>query len=242
MSRCSWVDISRVHSLVEMQHQFAAAAAMLPTQDDFTASGTKVTRHCWDGGGFALVGVGHVAGIVDQLCCSTAWTFHGRSPLKESNLTALGLSEGQGVLPAALAQARQPALEDMHPRACRSERYASLGVQRLSVRFCLVLEQCSSGHEGAAKDAVQGVALALGLALSRHQVKGRLLLLQLSSFFACGFGFFGAHQGLSLFGVRCLSRIHALQRASRPIAQLRWRRQGVGFWRGSAGNFARNSW
>jgi hypothetical protein len=57
---------------------------MLTVQDDFTASRENVTRHRRDGGVFALVGIGHIARVVDQFRRAAAWAFHGHSSLKET--------------------------------------------------------------------------------------------------------------------------------------------------------------
>jgi len=68
--------------------QFTVAVAVFTVQDDFAAGGAEVTRHRWDGGVFALVDVGHIAGVVDQFSRSTAWAFHGHSSLNETIKTS----------------------------------------------------------------------------------------------------------------------------------------------------------
>ena len=78
------IDVGGIHLTLEQSDLFAVAVTMLTVQDDFTASGAKVARHGWDGGGLALVGVGGVARVVDQFRRAAAWAFHGHSSLKET--------------------------------------------------------------------------------------------------------------------------------------------------------------
>src|SRR6218665_113090 len=78
------IDVSGIHLALERAHPFAVAIAMLTIEDNFTASRAKVARHCRDSGGFALVGVAHVARVVDQCRRAAAWAFHGHSSLKET--------------------------------------------------------------------------------------------------------------------------------------------------------------
>ena len=73
------------HTLTLKQaDHFAVTVTMLTAQDDFSASGAKVTRHRWNGGGFALVRKGDVARVVDQFGRAAYRTFHGHSSLKET--------------------------------------------------------------------------------------------------------------------------------------------------------------
>src|SRR6218665_3982000 len=78
------IDVSGIHLALERAHPFAVAVAMLTIEDNFTASSAKAARHCRDRGGFALVGVAHVARVVDQCRRAAAWAFHGHSSLKET--------------------------------------------------------------------------------------------------------------------------------------------------------------
>jgi len=68
--------------------QLAVTVTVLTVQDDFAAGRTEITPHVGNGSGFALVDVGHVAGIVDQFSRSTAWAFHGQSSLNETIKTS----------------------------------------------------------------------------------------------------------------------------------------------------------
>jgi hypothetical protein len=59
--------------------QLAVSVTVFAVQNDFAAGRTEITGHIGNGGGFALVYIGNVAGIVDQFSRSTAWAFHGHS-------------------------------------------------------------------------------------------------------------------------------------------------------------------
>jgi hypothetical protein len=59
--------------------QLAVSVTVFAVQDDFAAGRTEVTRHGGNGGAFALVDIGNVAGIVEQFSRATAWAFHGHN-------------------------------------------------------------------------------------------------------------------------------------------------------------------
>lgn len=80
------IDLGRVHLTLELPQQLAVAFAMLTGQDHFGAGRAKGTRHRCDGGGFTLVDVGHITGVMDQFSSSTAWAFYGVSSLEETNI------------------------------------------------------------------------------------------------------------------------------------------------------------
>jgi len=78
------IDIGGIHLALKQADQFAVAVAMLTVQDDFPVTGAEVAGHRCNGGGFTLLGVGHVARVVDQFRRAAAWTFHGYNSLKET--------------------------------------------------------------------------------------------------------------------------------------------------------------
>jgi hypothetical protein len=78
------IDGCGIHLPSELADQVAVSVTMLAVQDDLAARWAKVSRHRRDGSGFALVGVGDVAGVADQVRCATIWTFHGYNSLKET--------------------------------------------------------------------------------------------------------------------------------------------------------------
>ena len=52
------IDIGGVHLALKQADQLAVSVAVFTVQNDFAASGAKVSLHRWDSGRFALVGVG----------------------------------------------------------------------------------------------------------------------------------------------------------------------------------------
>ena len=68
--------------------QLAVSVTVFAVQDDFAAGRTEITRHGGNGGAFAFVDIGYVAGIVDQFSRSAAWAFHGYSYLNETIKTS----------------------------------------------------------------------------------------------------------------------------------------------------------
>ena len=69
-----------IHLTLKRADQVTVAVAIFTVQNRFATSRTKVARDFWYGGVFALVDIGHIAGVVDQFSRSTARANVSRSP------------------------------------------------------------------------------------------------------------------------------------------------------------------
>ena len=77
-----------IHLRVERLHLAHDALGFGHVGDGLIARGAKISRYRWNHGGFALVGVGQVAGVVDQFRHAANRTFHGHSSLKDTISTS----------------------------------------------------------------------------------------------------------------------------------------------------------
>lgn len=78
------IDHGRVHPLVELEHRRAGAGRLGRAQHGFAAGGAVLPFHARDPRGLALVGVGDVALLADELCGSAGGALHGSSSLNET--------------------------------------------------------------------------------------------------------------------------------------------------------------
>jgi hypothetical protein len=73
---------------VECLHLAHDALSLSHVGDGFVALRTKVSRHSRDDGGFTFVGVGQIAGVMDQFGCTARRAFHGHNSFKRTISTS----------------------------------------------------------------------------------------------------------------------------------------------------------